>query len=53
MRCYDVEHARSRVLLTNHFGLPALVVAQLYRQRWQVELFFKWVKQHLRIVATP
>jgi len=49
VRFYDGEHARSLVLLTNHFGLPALVVAQLYRQRWQVELFFKWIKQHLRI----
>jgi hypothetical protein len=51
VRFYDVEHARSLVFLTNHFGLPALVVAQLYRQRWQVELFFKWLKQHLRIKA--
>jgi len=35
--------------LTNNFLLPALVIAQLYKQRWQVELFFKWIKQHLRI----
>jgi IS4 transposase len=39
------------VFLTNHFGLPALTVAQLYQQRWQVELFFRWLKQHLRIKA--
>ena len=51
VRCYDVAPARSRVFLTNHFGLPALVVAQLYRQRWPGELFFKWVKQHLRLKA--
>jgi hypothetical protein len=37
------------VFLTNHFGIPALTVAEIYKQRWQVELFFKWVKQHLRI----
>ena len=46
---YDTEHRRSLVFLTNHFGLPALTVAQLYQQRWQVELFFRWIKQHLRI----
>ena len=51
VRCYDSEHNRSLVFLTNHFGLPALLVTQLYRQRWQVELFFKWLKQHLRIKA--
>jgi hypothetical protein len=37
------------VFLTNHFSLPALTVTAIYRQRWQVELFFKWIKQHLRI----
>jgi IS4 transposase len=49
MRFYDTEHQRGLVFLTNHFGLPALTVARLYRQRWQVELFFRWLKQHLRI----
>jgi hypothetical protein len=49
VRFYDVEHRRGLVFLTNHFGLPALTVAQLYQQRWQVELFFRWLKQHLRI----
>ena len=39
------------VFLTNNFVLPALTIAQLYRCRWQVELFFKWIKQHLRIKA--
>jgi hypothetical protein len=48
---YDVEHERRFVFLTNNFDLPALVVAQLYRCRWQIELFFKWIKQHLRIKA--
>jgi hypothetical protein len=51
VRFYDVEHRRSLVFLTNHFGLPALTVARLYQQRWQVELFFRWLKQHLRIKA--
>jgi IS4 transposase len=37
------------VFLTNHFQLPALTVCALYKSRWQVELFFKWIKQHLRI----
>jgi Domain of unknown function (DUF4372)/Transposase DDE domain len=48
---YDAEHARKLVFLTNNFLLPPLSVAQLYRARWQVELFFKWIKQHLRIKA--
>jgi hypothetical protein len=48
---YDVEHGRKLVFLTNNFTLPALVIAQLYRCRWQIELFFKWIKQHLRIKA--
>ena len=37
--------------MTNNFNLPALTIAKLYRYRWQVELFFKWIKQHLRIKA--
>src|SRR5262249_47923276 len=51
VRFRDAEHQRTLVFLTNHFGLPALTVAQLYQQRWQVELFFRWIKQHLRIKA--
>lgn len=46
---YDVEHQRKLVFLTNNFLLPALTIAELYRCRWQIELFFKWIKQHLRI----
>jgi Domain of unknown function (DUF4372)/Transposase DDE domain len=45
----DEQTARRFVFLTNNFSLPALSVAQLYQSRWQVELFFKWIKQHLRI----
>ncbi len=48
---YDVERRRRLVLLTNNFDLPALTIAMLYKCRWQVELFFKWIKQHLRIKA--
>jgi IS4 transposase len=46
---HDVERDRRFVFLTNNFLLPAQVIADLYRCRWQVELFFKWIKQHLRI----
>ena len=48
---YDAEHDRRLVFLTNNFALPALTIARLYKSRWQVELFFKWIKQHLRIKA--
>ena len=47
----DPETGKSLVFLTNNFALPALTIAQLYKYRWQVELFFKWIKQHLRIKA--
>lgn len=47
----DVAHARSLVFLTNYFAPSALTIAHLYKLRWQVELFFKWIKQHLRITA--
>ena len=46
---YDSDHQRKLVFLTNNFLLPAQTIAQLYRCRWQIELFFKWIKQHLRI----
>ena len=46
---FDEEQNRKFVFLTNNFDLPALTVAELYRNRWQVELFFKWLKQHLKI----
>ncbi len=45
----DAETARTFTFLTNNFALPALTIARLYKCRWQVELFFKWIKQHLRI----
>jgi hypothetical protein len=45
----DAETEKHLTFLTNNFFLPALTIAQLYRCRWQVELFFKWIKQHLRI----
>jgi hypothetical protein len=48
---YDAEHDRRFVFLTNNFTLPALTIARIYKCRWQVELFFKWIKQHLRIKA--
>ena len=48
---HDAEHDRSLRFLTNNFDLPALTVCLLYKSRWQVELFFKWIKQHLRIKA--
>jgi hypothetical protein len=47
----DPETGNTLVFLTNHFSLPALTIADLYRCRWQIELFFKWIKQHLRIKA--
>jgi hypothetical protein len=47
----DAETGRRFVFLTNNFELPALTIARLYHCRWQVELFFKWIKQHLRIKA--
>jgi Domain of unknown function (DUF4372)/Transposase DDE domain len=46
---YSSERAQRLVLLTNNFAIPPLTVAALYRYRWQIELFFKWIKQHLRI----
>lgn len=49
IKFFDAENNKTLVFLTNDFTLPALTIAQLYRCRWQVELFFKWIKQHLRI----
>jgi hypothetical protein len=48
---YDETKNKRLVFVTNNFELPALTIAQLYKCRWQVELFFKWIKQHLRIKA--
>ena len=49
IRYFDTQAQKRLVFLTNNFKLPPLTIAQLYRSRWQVELFFKWIKQHLRI----
>ena len=49
IRFKDPDTGKTLVFLTNHFGIPALTVCTLYKSRWQVELFFKWIKQHLRI----
>src|SRR5215467_9122043 len=49
VRLRDAESAKTLVFLSNQFALPATTICALYKARWQVELFFKWVKQHLRI----
>jgi len=49
IKYFDAETQKRFVFLTNNFTLPALTITQLYKCRWQVELFFKWIKQHLRI----
>jgi hypothetical protein len=51
IRFFDTENNRRLIFLSNNFTLPALTIAQLYKCRWQIELFFKWIKQHLRIKA--
>lgn len=51
IRFYDAEKGRHLRFLTNNFDLPALTICLLYKSRWQVELFFKWIKTHLRIKA--
>jgi IS4 transposase len=51
VRFRDAATGQAYTFLTNDFSLPGLTVAQLYKSRWQVELFFKWIKQHLRIKA--
>lgn len=49
IRYYDSETDNDFTFLTNNFSLPAMTIAQLYKSRWQIELFFKWIKQHLKI----
>lgn len=49
VKYYDRKTDKTFVFLTNNFTLPAAMIAQLYKERWKVELFFKWIKQHLRI----
>ncbi len=51
IRFFDKDNNRRLVFLNNNFTLPALTIAELYRCRWQIELFFKWIKQYLRIKA--
>jgi hypothetical protein len=51
IRYFDPEKKKRLIFLTNNFTLPAFVVAELFRCRWKIELFFKWIKQHLRIKA--
>lgn len=51
VRYYDAENQKNLTFLTNNLTLPALTIALLYKSRWQIELFFKWMKQHLRIKA--
>jgi Domain of unknown function (DUF4372)/Transposase DDE domain len=51
IKYYDADKKKRLVFLTNNFLLPAVTIADIYRCRWQVELFFKWIKQHLRIKA--
>ena len=51
IRYRDPDSGKRLVFLTNNFALPALTITKLYRLRWRVELFFKWIKQHLRIKA--
>jgi putative transposase len=51
VRYYDAETKRYYVFITNHFGWSASTIAQIYKQGWQVELFFKWIKQNLKIKA--
>jgi transposase len=49
VKYFDAKTEKTLTFLTNNFTLPALTIAELYRYRWQIELFFKWIKQHLRI----
>ncbi len=51
IRYFDAEKQKRLVFLTNNFTLPAFTIAELFRCRWKIELFFKWIKQHLRIKA--
>ena len=51
VRYYDGEKKKRLIFLTNNFILPATTIAELFRYRWKIELFFKWIKQHLRIKA--
>ena len=49
IRFYDIERQKRLVFLTNNFDLPAITIVKLYKSRWDIEIFFRWIKQHLRI----
>ena len=49
IKFFDKENDRTFIFITNNFSLPSLTIALLYKERWKIELFFKWIKQHLRI----
>jgi IS4 transposase len=49
IRYYDEEREKTLTFLTNNFKLAATTIAQIYKSRWQIELFFKWIKQNLKI----
>ena len=51
VKYYDAETKRTYVFLTNNVTVPATTIALLYKHRWQIELFFKWIKQHLKIIT--
>ena len=51
MKFHDVDNNKTLVFLTNNFDLPAFTITELYRCRWHIEVFFKWIKQPLRIKA--
>jgi len=51
IRYFDTDQNKRLIFLTNNFTLPALTIAKLFQCRWQIEIFFKWIKQHLRIKA--
>ena len=49
IKYFNSGNNKKFVFITNNFTLPAIIIAKLYKQRWQIELFFRWIKQHLRI----
>ena len=49
IKYFDLENGKQLIFITNNFSLPAITIANLYKQRWQIELFFKWIKHNLRI----